>query len=51
MNQFVINDKGELNYKGEIIRILPEYQFLQKEQKLELLIMLVNWANEEIENL
>ena len=51
MYKFVINEKGELNYKGEIIRILPEYQLLQKEQKLELLIMLVNWANEEIENL
>jgi hypothetical protein len=48
MEGFLINDNGELNFKGEIIIIKPEYQFLSKNTKLEILIMLINWANDEI---
>lgn len=48
-NTFVVNDKGELDFKGEIFVVKPEYHILSKESKLDILIMLVNWANEEIE--
>jgi hypothetical protein len=48
-NTFIINDKGELDFKGEIFIVKPEYHILSKESKLDILIMLVNWANEEIE--
>jgi hypothetical protein len=48
-NTFIINDKGELDFKGEVFIVKPEYHILSKESKLDILIMLVNWANEEIE--
>jgi hypothetical protein len=50
MEGFIINEKGELDFKGEIFRVMPEYYLLPKESKLELLIMLVNWANDEYYN-
>jgi hypothetical protein len=50
MEGFIINEKGELDFKGEIFRVMPEYYLLPKESKLELLIMIVNWANDEYYN-
>jgi hypothetical protein len=48
MECLIINDKGELDFKGEIFRVMPEYHLLAKESKLDILIMLINWANDEI---
>ena len=43
-----IFEKGELDFKGELFRIMPEYQILPNEKKVDMLIMLINWANDEI---
>jgi hypothetical protein len=51
MEKFIINEKGELDFKGEIFIVKPEYQILAKESKLNILIMLINWANDEIEKI
>jgi hypothetical protein len=51
MEKFIINEKGELDFKGEIFIVKPEYQILVKKSKLNILIMLINWANDEIEKI
>lgn len=51
MDQFIINENGELEFKGEVFRVNSEFQFLTNEKKLEVLILLINWANNEIQNL
>jgi hypothetical protein len=48
MKGFIINEKGELDFKGEIFIVKPEYQILPKEKKIDILIMFINWANDEI---
>ena len=48
MEGFIINENGELDFKGEIFRVMPEYHILSKEKKVDMLIMLINWANDEI---
>lgn len=47
-NTFIVNEKGELDFKGELFRIMPEYQILPNDKKVDMLIMLINWANDEI---
>ena len=46
---FTINDKGELEYHGKVITIHNEFRYLSVEQKKDILITLINWANEQIE--
>lgn len=48
---FQVNEKGELEYHGEIIKIYNEFRFLTKEQKLDILILLKNWTDDQIESL
>ena len=48
MENFFINENGELDFKGEIFRINANFQFLPNEKKIDMLIMLINWANDEI---
>jgi hypothetical protein len=50
-NTIIVNEKGELDFKGEIFKVMPEYHILAKKSKLDILIMLVNWANDEIEKI
>ena len=47
-NIFIVNENGELDYKGEVFRVTPKYQVLTKQTKVDILIMLINWANDEI---
>jgi hypothetical protein len=48
---FFVNDNGELEYHGEVVKIYGEFRYMSKEQKLETLTTLINWANNEIEKL
>ena len=48
---FTVSDKGELEYHGEIIKVHNDFRYMSKEQKLDILLMLVNWANDEIKTL
>lgn len=48
---FTVSDKGELEFHGTAITVHNEFRYMSKEQKLEILLMLINWANEKIENL
>ena len=48
---FTINEKGELEYRGKVITIHNEFGYLSKEQKKDILITLINWANDKIEAL
>jgi hypothetical protein len=45
---FLVNENGELEFHGQVITIHNEFRYMSKEQKLDILIMLVNWANDEI---
>lgn len=46
-----INLDGKIEYKGEVFRIQSGYQHLSKDKKLEMLILLINWGNDELEKL
>ena len=48
---FTVSDKGELEYHGEVITVHNDFRYMSKEQKLDILLMLVNWANDEIKTL
>ena len=48
---FFVNDNGELEYHGEVVKIYNEFRYMSKEQKLETLLLLIDWANNEIEKL
>jgi len=49
--EFSVSSTGELEYHGPVIEIKNEYRYLSKEQKLNILITLINWANDQIENI
>lgn len=44
-----ININGQIEYKGEVFKIHSSYQHLSNDKKLEMLILLINWANDELE--
>jgi len=48
---FTVNDKGELEYHGKVITVHNEFRYMSKEQKLDILLKIINWANDEIETL
>ena len=48
---FFVNDNGELEYHGEVVRIYGEFMYMSREQKLETLNIMIDWANNEIEKL
>jgi hypothetical protein len=48
---FFVNSEGKLIFKGEVFKVNTEYHFLSEEQKSEILILLINWANDEMEGL
>ena len=48
---FYVTPGGELIFKGEVIKVNAEFQLLPDSQKSEILILLINWANDEMEKL
>lgn len=51
MEGFFINENSQLDYKGQVFEIKAEFQFLPNEKKIEMLILLINWANDEIQKI
>jgi hypothetical protein len=48
---FKVNETGELEYHGKVIEVYQEYfMYLTKEQKIDILTTLIDWANNELEN-
>lgn len=50
-NFLYINEDGKLEYKGEVFKINAEFQYLSNNKKIEMLILLINWANDEIDKI
>ena len=48
---FKISNKGELEYYGKVIEVHNEFGYLSNEQKRDILITLINWANDELSNI
>lgn len=49
---FVVNENGELEYKGKVVEVHQEYfTYLTREQKIDILNTLIDWANNELENI
>lgn len=48
---FQVNQQGELEYHGPAVKIYSEFRFMSKEQKLDILILLKNWTDNQIESL
>jgi hypothetical protein len=48
---FKISNKGELEYYGKVIEVHNEFRYLSNEQKRDILITLINWANDELSNI
>ena len=47
---FTVNQDGELEYHGKIIEVHKEYQLLNNKQKKYVLLTILDWANNELEN-
>ncbi len=48
---FSVSSNGELEYHGQIITVHNEFRYLSIEQKKDILITFINWANDQIETL
>lgn len=48
---FIVTAFGDLEYKGEVIRVHGEYAFLTYDQKRQVLVTLIEWAMKEIDKL
>jgi len=48
---FIVNETGELEYHGKVITVHNEFRYMSKEQKLDILLTFIDWANDEIKTL
>ena len=48
---FKVSNKGELEYHGKVITVHNEFRYMSKEQKLDILLTFIDWANDEIKTL
>jgi hypothetical protein len=48
---FTVNEAGELEYHGKVITVHNEFRYMSKEQKLDILLTFIDWANDEIKTL
>lgn len=48
---FIVTQFGDLEYKGEVIRVHGEYTFLSDDQKRQVLVTVIEWAMNEINKL
>lgn len=48
---FIVTQFGDLEYKGEVIRVHGEYMFLTDDQKREVLVQVIEWAMKEFDKL
>jgi hypothetical protein len=47
--EFSVSPTGELEYHGAVIEVKNEFRYMSKQQKIDILITLINWANDQIE--
>ena len=48
---FSVSINGEVEYNGEVICIKNEFRYCSNEQKINVLINLINWANDELDRI
>ena len=48
---FIVTQFGDLEYKGEVIRVHGEYSFLSDDQKRAVLVQVIEWAMTEMDKL